>query len=89
MIYYLKNGILWLINKWKRREIMKQCFFCSKGINKIDYKNIDVLKKFISSQYKILPKRKTLCCSKHQRSLAHAIKRSRIMALIPFVNKHK
>jgi small subunit ribosomal protein S18 len=66
---------------------MKQCYFCQKGFEKIDYKEIDTIKKFISSQFKILPRRKTLTCAKHQRSLATAIKRARVMALLPFCPK--
>ncbi len=67
---------------------MKQCFFCQKNIEDIDYKNTELLKNFLSSQYRILPRRKTLVCAKHQRRLASAVKRARQMALIPNVLKH-
>jgi len=67
---------------------MKQCFFCQKNIEEVDYKNIELLKNFVSSQYRILPRRKTLVCAKHQRNLAKAIKRARQMALMPDVLKH-
>ncbi len=67
---------------------MKQCYFCQKNIENIDYKNVEVLKKFISSQYKILPRRKTLLCALHQRKLAKAIKKARNMSLLPFVPKN-
>ncbi|HRV32116.1 MAG TPA: 30S ribosomal protein S18 [Candidatus Paceibacterota bacterium] len=67
---------------------MKQCFFCQKNIDDIDYKNVDILKHFLSSQYKILPRKKTLVCAKHQRVLAKAVKRARQMSLIPTTLKH-
>ncbi|MFW8664739.1 30S ribosomal protein S18, partial [Candidatus Phytoplasma citri] len=53
----------------------------------IDFKNTEILKKFISSEGKILPSRITGVCAKWQRKLAIAIKRARHMALIPFVEK--
>ena len=67
---------------------MKQCFFCQKNIDDIDYKNVELLRNFLSSQYRILPRRKTLVCATHQRKLSSAIKRARQMALIPNVLKH-
>lgn len=65
----------------------KNCYFCTNGILEIDYKNTQVLQKFISSYAKILPKRRTRLCSKHQRKLSTAIKRARFMALVPFTNR--
>ena len=65
----------------------KSCYFCVNGINEIDYKDVKTLKRFISSYAKILPRKKTGICSKHQRKLAMAIKRSRFMALIPFTTR--
>lgn len=65
----------------------KKCYFCENGIVDIDYKDIQVLRKFLSSYAKILPKRRTKVCSKHQRKVAQAIKRARIMAMLPFVNR--
>ncbi|OGY79410.1 MAG: 30S ribosomal protein S18 [Candidatus Kerfeldbacteria bacterium RIFCSPHIGHO2_02_FULL_42_14] len=64
------------------------CYFCIEGMEVIDYKNTSVLQKFISYYAKILPRRRTHTCSKHQRKLALAIKRARIMALLPFTNRH-
>ena len=63
----------------------KKCILCNNKIDYIDYKNIDLLKNFTNDKYKIQPKRTTGTCSKHQRKIATAIKRARIMALIPFV----
>ncbi len=65
----------------------KQCYFCENKINDIDYKDTRTLRKFINVYKKIQPKRKTGVCSFHQRKLSDAIKRSRIMALLPFTNK--
>jgi small subunit ribosomal protein S18 len=65
----------------------KNCHFCESGVVDIDYKDAQLLRKFISSYAKIMPKRRTKLCSKHQRKVALAIKRARIMALLPFVNR--
>lgn len=65
----------------------KACYFCVNNIKEIDYKNTALLRKFINSFMKILPKRRTGTCAKHQRKLATAIKRSRLMALLPYTNK--
>jgi small subunit ribosomal protein S18 len=62
----------------------KVCRFCTQKL-KIDYKDADMLRKFITERGKILPRRITGTCAKHQRALAVAIKRSRIIALLPFV----
>ena len=66
---------------------IKECYFCVNGLSDIDYKEIRILQKFLSGYGKILPHKRTGNCIKHQRKLALAIKRSRIMALIPFVAK--
>lgn len=65
----------------------KQCFFCANNIKEIDYKDTQLLRRFVNSYSKILGKKRTGACSKHQRKLAMAVKRSRIMALLPFTNK--
>ena len=62
----------------------KVCKFCTQKL-KIDYKDADVLRRFITERGKILPRRITGTCAKHQRALAAAIKRARIIALLPFV----
>ena len=68
--------------KQKRK---KQCYFVKNNIKYIDYKDVELLKKFISGNGQILPKRVTGTSSKSQRKLAIAIKRSRQIALLPFV----
>ncbi len=62
----------------------KVCYFC-KNKEIVDYKNSDILKKFMTSSHKIMPRRLTGLCAKHQRRVARAIKRARTVALIPFV----
>lgn len=66
----------------KRRKV---CYFTANGITHIDYKDVDLLKKFISERGKILPRRVTGTNAKYQRKLTVAIKRARQMALLPFV----
>ncbi len=63
----------------------KVCYFCKNNIDYIDYKDVELLKKFISERGKIIPKRTSGVCAWHQRRLAQAIKRARHMALLPFV----
>lgn len=63
----------------------KPCYFCTSGIKEVDYRNLQVLQKFISSYNKIVPKRRSGLCATHQRKMARAIKRARIMGLVPFV----
>ena len=65
----------------RRRTV---CYFCANHIDYIDYKDTDLLKRFISEKGKILPRRVTGTCAKHQRTLTVAIKRARVMALLPF-----
>lgn len=63
----------------------KVCVFCEEHSGPIDYKDVAKLRKFISERSKILPRRVTGTCAKHQREVNIAIKRARHMALIPFV----
>jgi small subunit ribosomal protein S18 len=65
---------------------MDHCYFCLQNKDEIDYKDVDTLKRFISSQMKIYPRRKTNLCAKHQRLLKKAIKRARIAGLLAFIN---
>ena len=64
----------------------KVCRFCVQKL-KIDYKDADTLRRFITERGKILPRRITGTCAKHQRALAAAIKQARIIALLPFVSE--
>ncbi|HEY8444237.1 MAG TPA: 30S ribosomal protein S18 [Clostridia bacterium] len=71
------------VKKVYRNTKKKVCVFCAEKLN-IDYKDVNQLKKFITEKGKILPKRTTGTCAKHQRRLALAIKRAREMALLPY-----
>ncbi|MEG0371543.1 MAG: 30S ribosomal protein S18, partial [Clostridium sp.] len=62
----------------------KQCAFCSDKATAIDYKDVGRLKKYVTERGKILPRRITGSCAKHQREITIAIKRARIVALLPF-----
>lgn len=68
-----------------RRPRRKVCAFCVDKITHIDYKEHQRLRNFVSDRGKILKSRQTGTCTKHQRALAHAIKRARSIALLPFV----
>ncbi|MBN1829736.1 MAG: 30S ribosomal protein S18 [Deltaproteobacteria bacterium] len=63
----------------------KVCRFCVESELKIDYKNADILFHFLTERGKIVPRRISGTCAKHQRELTVAIKRARNLALIPFV----
>ncbi len=67
----------------KRRKV---CFFTANKITYIDYKDLDLLKRFISERGKILPRRVTGTSAKYQRQLTRAIKRARQVALLPYVS---
>ncbi|MDR2828657.1 MAG: 30S ribosomal protein S18 [Acholeplasmatales bacterium] len=74
----------------KKRQIQKKkktCFFTDHKFEFIDFKDTELLKKYISDTGKILPRRVTGTSAKWQRQLATAIKRARIMALLPFVRE--
>ena len=63
---------------------MAHCFFCSQNLKDIDYKEIDLLKRFVSGQMKIIDPRHTGVCAKHQRRLATAVKRARFLGLLSY-----
>jgi len=63
----------------------KVCRFCVQKL-RADYKDADTLRRFVTERGKILPKRITGTCAKHQRALAAAIKQARVIALLPFVS---
>ena len=68
------------------RPRKKVCIFCKNKNQEIDYKDVELLKRFISPNGKISPRRVTGTCAKHQRAVEQAIKNARIMALLPFIN---
>ena len=61
-----------------------RCYFC-KNNETVDYKNVLLLKKFMTPSHKIIPRRITKLCAKHQRAIQRAIKKARVIALLPFV----
>ncbi|ABZ84266.1 30S ribosomal protein s18 [Heliomicrobium modesticaldum Ice1] len=67
-----------------RRPRRRICFFCVDKIETVDYKEVGKLRKYITERGKILPRRVSGCCAKHQRQLTNAIKRARHVALLPF-----
>ena len=69
---------------FKRAPRRKVCVFCQEKVEAIDYKDVNRLKKFITESGKMLPRRMSGTCAKHQRELSTAIKRARIAALLPF-----
>ncbi|MCL5116794.1 30S ribosomal protein S18 [Sulfobacillus harzensis] len=67
-----------------RRPKKKVCGFCVDKVERVDYKEATRLRRYITERGKILPRRISGNCAKHQRQLTLAIKRSRVMALLPF-----
>jgi small subunit ribosomal protein S18 len=66
----------------------QRCNLCKDGVTEIDYKDVSLLRKYLIAEgTKIAPRRRTKNCTKHQRMIAKAIKRARIMALLPFVTQ--
>lgn len=70
-----------------RRPKKKVCSFCMDKVESIDYKDVSKLRKYISERGKILPRRISGNCAKHQRQLTIAIKRARNIALLPFTTE--
>ncbi len=67
--------------------IPKQCHFCSQNIENVDYKDVTLLKRLMSGAAKIIDPKYSGTCSRHQRRVAEAIKRSRYLGLVPFVKR--
>ena len=62
----------------------KQCFFSQNNIGQIDYKDVEVIRKFTNPHGRILSRKKTGLCAKHQRQLAKAVKRARFLGFLPY-----
>ena len=71
-------------NRRGRKGRRKVCSFCVDKVETIDYKDVARLRRFISERAKIIPRRVTGTCARHQRELTVAIKRARHLALLPF-----
>jgi small subunit ribosomal protein S18 len=70
-----------------KRQHRKVCSFCVEKIDYIDYKEISRLRRFVSDRGKILPRRVTGTCAKHQRPLTTALERARAIALLPYTTE--
>lgn len=68
----------------KRMPRRKVCSFCLEKAQSIDYKDVTKLKKFVTEKGKMFPRRMSGVCAAHQRALAEAVKKARIVALLPF-----
>ena len=75
------------MSRFYRRR--KYCRFTAEGITEIDYKDLEMLKAYISETGKIVPSRITGTKAKYQRQLAKAVKRARYLALLPYTDAHK
>lgn len=66
-------------------QVKKNCYFCTNKITTVDYKDTQTIRRFMSPHAKIMNRKKTGSCPKHQRMITTALKRARHMALLPFV----
>ncbi len=73
--------------KPNEQQQKKDCYLCAHGLKDIDYKDMPMMQRFTSPYYKILSRRKTGTCAKHQRRVTKAVKRARYMSLIPYTNR--
>src|SRR2546421_8766050 len=71
-----------------RRPRRKVCTFCADRVQRIDYKDVGRIRRYISDRGKIDPRRKSGTCAKHQRMLTTALKRARLMAMLPYTADH-
>ncbi|MCL2664601.1 MAG: 30S ribosomal protein S18 [Defluviitaleaceae bacterium] len=76
-----------MVQKRRGRRKKRVCAFCTEKINIIDYKDLGRLKKFVSDRGKIMPRRVTGNCAKHQRTMTISIKRARHMALMAYTQE--
>lgn len=70
------------IKRTRRRR--RVCFLCANKINVLDYKQTEIIKRFVTDRGKIVPRRNSGVCAKHQRLVASTIKRARFMGLVPY-----
>ncbi len=72
----------------RRSRRRRSCPFCVEKVREVNYKDPDMLRRFVNEEGKIRPRRQTNVCAKHQRSLAQAVKRARYLALLPYTGHH-
>ena len=70
------------------RRRNRVCQFCVEKAKSIDYKSVSLLRQYVNERGRILPRRRTAACAKHQRMLSQAIKRARHVALLPYTGEH-
>lgn len=68
----------------KRAATPKQCHYCANNFKEVSYKDLQVLRKFVSSYFKISPRRRSGLCAYHQRKVARAIKQARVAGLMQY-----
>lgn len=69
------------------KDLEKKCHFCAENIREVDYKDAQLLRRFVSSYMKIAPRRRSGLCATHQRKVAKAIKQARITGLMGYTAK--
>jgi small subunit ribosomal protein S18 len=74
-------------NRNIENTMAKQCYFSQNNIKHIDYKDVDLLKKFLNPHARVITRKRTGTTSKHQRKLAEAVSRARFMGLLPYVSR--
>jgi small subunit ribosomal protein S18 len=77
-------------SKKKKKKVPKKkfCYFCTEHLVAVDYKDEDLLRRFMTERGKISPRRNTGTCALHQRLLAEAVKRGRAVAMLPYVREY-
>lgn len=74
------------MSNFRKRRKRRGCSFCQNKVTSIDYKDTKKVQRYLTERGKILPRRVSGNCAKHQRMVTQAVKRARIAALIPFIN---
>lgn len=72
---------------WQKKQKKRYCLFCKEKVTFVDYKDVTLLRKYISERGKIRARRVTGNCSQHQRDVATAVKNAREMALLPYTTR--
>ncbi len=82
----IKRPLIRMLGKSRNRQVTRRkgCRFCADGTQQLDYKNPQILKNFVTDRGKLVPRRISGNCAKHQRKLAVAVSRARMIALLPF-----
>jgi small subunit ribosomal protein S18 len=71
----------------QRKKTDRPCYYCANNVADVDYKDVQILRRFVSSYMKIAPRRRSGLCAMHQRKVAKAIKQARIAGLMAFTAK--